>query len=64
MKNIPDSLSPQQAWERLSQISQCETIFHNVKHANNSVLAEDLKVPEDVPSGHRAFMDGYAVRSQ
>lgn len=63
MKSIPDALSPLEAWKHLSRVSQCETIFHNVKQANNCVLAEDLLVPEDVPAGHRAFMDGYAVRA-
>jgi molybdopterin molybdotransferase len=63
MKTIPDSLSPREAWQRLVLVSQCETIFHKVKHAGNFVLAEDLRVPEDVPSGNRAFMDGYAVRA-
>jgi molybdopterin molybdotransferase len=64
MKNIPDSLSPTEAWERLSKVSRLETKFHKVKHALNCVLAEDLTAPEDIPSGHRSFMDGYAVRSQ
>lgn len=63
MKTIPDALSPSEAWRHLSLVSQCETIFHDVKQANHSVLAEDLKVPEDVPAGHRAFMDGYAVKA-
>jgi len=63
LKTIPDSLSPQEAWRRLSQLSHYETIFHNVKLANSYVLAEDQLVPEDVPAGHRAFMDGYAVRA-
>src|SRR5262245_20799530 len=63
MKTIPDSLSPQEAWQRLSQVLQYETSFHNVKQANGCVLAEDLLVPDDVPAGHRAFMDGYAVRA-
>jgi molybdopterin molybdotransferase len=63
MKTIPDSLSPQEAWNRLAQVSHYETSFHNVKLANGYVLAEDLLVPEDVPAGHRAFMDGYAVKA-
>lgn len=63
MKTIPDSLSPPEAWQRLSQVSQCETTFHNVKHILGHVLAEDLLVPADVPGDHRAFMDGYAVRA-
>src|SRR5262245_30246594 len=63
MKTIPDSLSPREAWSHLSQVSQYEMIFHNVKQANGCVLAEDLLVPDDVPAGHRAFMDGYAVRA-
>jgi molybdopterin molybdotransferase len=63
LKTIPDSLSPQEAWQRLMRVSQCETTFHNVKQGNGFVLAEDLLVPDDVPAGHRAFMDGYAVRA-
>ena len=64
MKNIPDSLTPLEAWNKLSQVSPLDTKFHQVKHALNLVLAEDLRATEDVPSGHRSFMDGYAVRSQ
>jgi molybdopterin molybdotransferase len=64
MKNIPDSLSPSQAWQRLSMVSQSETRFHNVKQALNYIIAEDLRATEDVPSAHRSFMDGYAVRAK
>jgi molybdopterin molybdotransferase len=63
LKTIPDSLSPPEAWARLSRVSQCEIEFHNVKQSLGKVLAGDLKIPEDVPSAHRAFMDGYAVRA-
>ncbi|MCI0417448.1 molybdopterin molybdotransferase MoeA [bacterium] len=64
MKTIPDSLSPLEAWQRLARISPLETEVQGVKHANGFVLAQDLRVPEDVPPAHRAFMDGYAVRAQ
>ncbi|PWT87838.1 MAG: molybdopterin molybdenumtransferase MoeA [Acidobacteria bacterium] len=64
MKNIPDSLSPEQAWQRLSNLDRLPVEMKPLEDSLEHCLAEDFTAPQDVPSGNRSFMDGYAVRSQ
>lgn len=63
MKTIPDSLSPLQAWERMSKFERLGAVKARLKDASNHRLAENFTVLEDVPLAPRSFMDGYAVRS-
>lgn len=63
MKNIPDSLTPAQAWSRLSSYERLDTEIQPVTESLGSILARDIQVPEDVPVANRSFMDGFAVRS-
>lgn len=62
MKTIPDSLAPKQAWERLSACDRLHPEVRSLDLALDHCLADDFNVLEDVPSGPRSFMDGYAVR--
>jgi molybdopterin molybdotransferase len=63
MKNIPDSLTPDQAWIRLSSQTPLAREIRSLEEALGHHLACDVEVPEDVPAGNRSFMDGFAVRS-
>ncbi|MGH9856552.1 MAG: gephyrin-like molybdotransferase Glp, partial [Acidobacteriota bacterium] len=63
MKNIPDSLTPQQAWSKLSSRPSLSAETRPVTEALHHCLAEPWRVPSDVPIAPRSFMDGFAVRS-
>ena len=63
MKTIPDSLTPKQAWERLSACDRLQGEARPLDLALDHCLADNFTVLEDIPSGPRSFMDGYAVRS-
>ena len=63
MKNIPDSLTPAQAWSRLSSCDRLNTEIQTITESLGFILARDINVPEDVPAANRSFMDGFAVRS-
>ena len=63
MKTIPDSLSPAQAWDRLSLCERLPVEIRDLPDCADHCLAEDFQVPEDVPAAPRSFMDGYAVRA-
>ena len=63
MKNIPDSLTPAQAWSRLSSCKSLDTENRPITESLGFVLAREVQVPEDVPAANRSFMDGFAVRS-
>lgn len=63
MKTIPDSLSPIQAWERMSSFAPLAAVKLALQEALDHRLADDFIVLEDVPVAPRSFMDGYAVRS-
>lgn len=63
MKNIPDSLTPEQAWERLSSRPVLSVETREITDARGYCLARDVRVPYDIPQGNRSFMDGFAVRS-
>ncbi|MCI0411704.1 molybdopterin molybdotransferase MoeA [bacterium] len=64
MKNIPDSLSPQEAWNRLSSYPRLSPEIRPLTDSLGLYLENDLHVPEDVPAANRSFMDGFAVRSK
>jgi molybdopterin molybdotransferase len=63
MKSIPDSLTPQQAWEKLSAFAPLPIEIKPLAEALHHCLATDFLATEDVPVGDRSFMDGYAVRT-
>lgn len=63
MKTIPDSLTPEQAWQRLSACEQLVTETLPLSGMLDHCLGEDFTVFEDVPAAPRSFMDGYAVHS-
>jgi molybdopterin molybdotransferase len=64
MKSIPDSLTPDQAWRRLSTFSPLDGKVLETPKALGYRLKQDVRIPEDVPAGDRSFMDGFAVRSE
>jgi molybdopterin molybdotransferase len=63
MKNIPDSLTPQQAWSKLASRPSLSVETKPITEASHQCLAEPLRAPSDVPIAPRSFMDGFAVRS-
>lgn len=64
MKNIPDSFTPEQAWEVLTSCPRLSLEIRNLNEARDHVLGEEFRAPEDVPARDRSFMDGFAVRSE
>ena len=63
MRTIPDSLTPAQAWQKLSACDRLNVETKPLSEALDYCVAEDITVLEDVPAAPRSFMDGYAVRS-
>lgn len=62
MKNIPDSLTPEEAWRHLLSVPSLPLELRNLNEARDHILGEEFRAPEDVPVRDRSFMDGYAVR--
>jgi molybdopterin molybdotransferase len=63
MKNIPDRLTPAEAWERMSSVPPLSAETKKIEQASGQFLASDVVAPCDVPEADRSFMDGFAVRS-
>jgi molybdopterin molybdotransferase len=63
MKSIPDNLSPEEAWQRLSTAPRLSVENKDITSAIGYRSSTDIRIPEDVPRGDRSFMDGFAVRS-
>ena len=63
MKRIPDSMTPVEAWGLLSLQQPLGIESRPVADARGHCLAEQIRVPCDVPDANRSFMDGFAVRS-
>ncbi len=63
MKNIPDSLTPDQAWSRLASHPMLSAEIRPLEDSLGYHLVHELRVPQDIPESHRSFMDGFAVRS-
>ena len=64
MKNIPDRLTPKEAWDHLSAVPILPEKNCALESAAGHHVAQELNVPEDVPSADRSFMDGFAVDSE
>jgi molybdopterin molybdotransferase len=63
MKNIPDTLTPAQAWSRLASCAKLSSEIQPTSESLGLIVARNIQVPEDVPIANRSFMDGFAVRS-
>jgi len=64
MKQIPDHLSPGQAWEHLVACPQLPIATIPLEDGLDHCLAEEFLAREDVPVADRSFMDGFAVRTE
>ena len=62
-KTIPDALTPEQAWQKLSACDPLPSADRKISDAAGYSLIQDFRAMEDVPSAPRSFMDGYALRS-
>lgn len=62
-RKIPDALTPGEAWERLKRAPLMPVETRPISDSIGHCLAEPAVASEDVPSGDRSFMDGYAVRA-
>ena len=63
MKNIPDSLTPEEAWSRLCSCPVLPSETRPITEAFGQYLTKPVLAPQDVPAAPRSFMDGFAVRS-
>jgi molybdopterin molybdotransferase len=63
VKQIRDSLTPEQAWHLLQSASRMPVENRSTVLAFDHCLSQDQEASEDVPPGPRSFMDGYAVRA-
>lgn len=64
MKTIPDSLTPEQAWQILSSASPLPIETRPLIDCLDHVITDDLRATLDVPPAPRSFMDGFAVRAE
>jgi molybdopterin molybdotransferase len=64
MKRIPDNLTPEEAWRRLSSVSRLPLETRELQDSLDCCLGESISAASDVPERPRSFMDGFAVRAQ